>query len=874
MAKSDFQSKAELQDYLNGLREIDAQYKKLNAEAKKLADVPGGAKQQVQQQLRDLRIQSDSHKEILASIKLATKELNDFEKTQEKLAKTTSKVTDELKKQTEQLESQENRVKTLTTDFDEIDGLQNSITSNYGKQYGEVKAIQKKIDGTKALISGIGELIKKDGKAYGDQLDTILDIAEQYKGMPQTFATLSKERKLGLISEKQMVQQLKRHQDEFEEMVSKLQLTNAETEKLVELFKQLNVENAAFNKPIEQKSQVKSAAAAFITQSPLGQAPIIGETVSKGTESLFSDDKVAAASMVGLAFIATKALATLAAVRKTTEGGNVMDTYVGVERQFDAYINNIDLEIEARKKILELQSGFIERSTLFDFNTELLQMGNEFNQISKISLFGGDLGEMPYLTEQMQLAGIGTETVVGALNDLSKTANIGIFPKLAANAAVFAKKMGISTSELGTQIGLYRRLNKVGGAQAMTGVQASISTGTIDPTTFSADMADASKLAAFYNIKSYEALTKQVKAVRMMGSSFAEIAEDGKNMVLNYKDSIKGEMELSAMLGERVDLSEIRALLAAKDFEGAQKAFNATGLAEKASGNMFTADLLQKVVGASIQAGGLAPKYEGGQSVNSPSNAEFLAAKQAATGNMKLEGARIDARQSIIQLQAEDLQRGLNTLLGGDEILAQLEMTKVGTELNKFMAVSGQQLVDVFNPMNWGSNFMTISEGLTNNNGRFAQTNDSYISNSRANNQGIGLGSTSNGMNSLNSFDKTGKIAQGTGGAGYKMGNTSTPSTGKGIDYFTKSPLQQQEVIKVAKMQDEKLKELNSKNETSIQLLKSLRDLTAIMMDPERAKDFNVQLSMDGKQIHNVLIRSTEKLEGTQRGGGVSFATK
>jgi hypothetical protein len=74
-------------------------------------------------------------------------------------------------------------------------------------------------------------------------------------------------------------------------------------------------------------------------------------------------------------------------------------------------------------------------------------------------------------------------------------------------------------------------------------------------------------------------------------------------------------------------------------------------------------------------------------------------------------------------------------------------------------------------------------------------------------------------------------------------------------------------------MQDAKLKELNSKNETSIQLLKSLRDLTAIMMDPDRAKDFNVQLNMDGKQIHNVLIRNTENLKGTTK-GGVTFATK
>ena len=85
MAKSDFGSKQELQEYLAGLKQIDAQYKILNAEAKKLADVPGGAKEQVKQQLRDLQIQYDTHKEILASIKIAQKELDSFNNTQKKI---------------------------------------------------------------------------------------------------------------------------------------------------------------------------------------------------------------------------------------------------------------------------------------------------------------------------------------------------------------------------------------------------------------------------------------------------------------------------------------------------------------------------------------------------------------------------------------------------------------------------------------------------------------------------------------------------------------------------------------------------------------------------------------------------------------------
>jgi len=877
MAKSDFGNKQELQEYLAGLKQVDAQYKILNAEAKKFRDIPGGAKNQVKQQLRDLQSQYDTHKEILASIKLATKELADFEKTQQKLVKTTSKVTDELKKQTESIGEQERRINDLAGDFNEIDGLQNSITSNYGKQYGEVKAIQKKIDGTKELISGISELIKQDSKVYGDQLDKILDIAEQYKGMPQTFATLSKERKLGLISEKQMSQQLKRHQDEFDEMVSKLQLTNAETEKLVELFKQLNVENAAFNKPIAQKSELKSGANALITQSPLGNAPIVGSSIAKTSETIFSEDKVMAASLIGLGFLAAKATATLAAIRTTSPGGDkgdVMETYVGVERSYDALIKNIDLEIEAREKILALQSEFVQRDALFDFSTQLKQMGNEFNQISKISLFGGDLGKMPYLTDQMQLAGVGVESVVSAIHDLSKDSNLGIFPQLAANAAVFAKKLGISTSELSSQMGLYRRLNKTGGQQAYGGVTNTLSsTGGINPVDVSMEMANASKMAMTYNIRSYEALAKQVMAAKQLGVSWSQIAEDGRNMVLNYKDTIKGEMELSAMLGERVDLSEVMSLINSNQVVAAQKAFNATGLAEKARGQgLIAQQKLQSIVGENIYAGAFAAPLQTGQSANIKSNADFLAATQMTNANLKITGATIDASQSIIKLQAEDLQRGLNTLIGADKIAAELQLTKTGEELNKFMAVSMHELTDVIkHPLNSIDAILGFTGGLAGSD-RYAQTNRDYIANSRAYSNGIGLAADESGTKSQKIFDANGKLINSSINVN-KTPSVGLSTTGKGIDYLSKVPNQQEQVIEASKIQQQQLENLNSHTETSIELLKSLRDLTAIMLDPDRKKDFNVQLNMDGKQIKNVLIRNNQRDLGTTR-DGLTFSTQ
>jgi hypothetical protein len=91
------------------------------------------------------------------------------------------------------------------------------------------------------------------------------------------------------------------------------------------------------------------------------------------------------------------------------------------------------------------------------------------------------------------------------------------------------------------------------------------------------EIAEASKDALSYQIKSGPALAKQVAYAKSLGVNFGDIAKAGKSMVMNYKDSIKNEMQLSAMLGKNVDLSEVRAKFASGDTEGAMKSLQAQG---------------------------------------------------------------------------------------------------------------------------------------------------------------------------------------------------------------------------------------------------------------------------------------------------------
>jgi hypothetical protein len=124
-------------------------------------------------------------------------------------------------------------------------------------------------------------------------------------------------------------------------------------------------------------------------------------------------------------------------------------------------------------------------------------------------------------------------------------------------------------------------------------------------------------------------------------------------MVMNYKDSIKNEMQLSAMLGKNVDLSEVRAKFASGDTKGAQEALKAQGL-DPASMDMFQQEQLSQALGgldltsiskiatgtgkdASLSAG----NAKGG-------NQEFLTKTQSAEATLSQQSANISATTAIL----------------------------------------------------------------------------------------------------------------------------------------------------------------------------------------------------------------------------------
>ena len=836
MAKSNSKEQQEELDFLKKQRESYESAIKTIREFNKASQA---RRSEMQKDLVEARKMKESFEEQFKSLKNINTLI-------EKTAKGFSNMTDELS-------DQQKRIQDLGRDWEEIEDLQTSITSEYAKQYGDLGAIQKKIDGTKAIIGSISGLLDKNSDSYGDQLEKILDVAEAYKSFPATFATLNRQVKQKQITEAQMVEMLKDNLSDFDEMVSKIKIVNDETAEIVELFKILNGEQSAFNKAGEQKGKLKENANALITESPFAAAPIVGSAITKSSESLFSAQKLSTASMIGLGFIIAKALGSLGVIMNAVKNSDaeIRNSFKGRERAYEAFEKQLDLEIQSQERLVELQGGYTSRFAQFDFQTELGQMAIEFDKISKTAFFGSGLGSVSYAKDELMLAGINAQTIASSMSDMSMGANSGM-QLLGEQVAVFSTKTGIASSEVASLTGLFRMLNKTGGADAFKNLEESLSGVGLEGfnvADIASELQNSSELALQYNIKNSAQLVKQVKNVKEMGGSFAKIAEAGKSMVLNYKDSISKEMELSAMLGENVDLSEARALFAAGRSDEAFGVLKSSGLLEKAqSQGLFAVQALQAAMGGMDLTQMAGQTYETGPKTGIASNQQFLSTLKSATETQKIESANFDVGRAIIRLTRQDLEQGLIYDIGQSANITRLELTKMGVAISKFVDVELQTLIGaVTNP------FGTL-KGAYNLVSRQGQTFPTNIREAVRANSGItefipgasGVSSTQAGISNLT-----------PGGQKYSF------ATAKKLEESAKAQttsLDSQENL--LKSSDTSLKMINAQSTLQTQLLQNIQALTVATSNLGTMALGDMRLLLDGKEVKSRI----EKLSIREKG--------
>jgi uncharacterized protein YukE len=859
MAKSDFGNKQELQEYLKSLKEIDAQYKNLNRQAKQLADTPGKARAEIQRQLKELEKQNDSHKEILASIKRAQKELDGFKNTQQKISKEAKKtadvlgdVTDELKEQNKQLLDQQKRIKDLGENWEEIDDLQTSIANGYHNQYGDVSAIQKKIDGTKALMGGISSILQQHGNSYDKNTNKILEAAELWKDTSIMAADFRKQLKKGNITEEEHVRALKEQLDDYDEMISKIKITDEETAKLVETMKKMSDEQRAYVNIQSNKVETKKGLGALGDSAISGAPAPIGNLYQAGKQlsNAFSKGEIMTAALVAGVYGFQKALAYSKSLEEIQFNGGTKniskDNIIYKQRMYEA--NEQLIAMDASIKEIDVQLGknlartnFVKTFAAFDFDTKMKGLVLQFDKASKTAFFGQGLGSVSYAKDQLELAGISAEKIVQSSKALSTGANSGI-QSIADDAAVFATRAQMGDEELASMLLAFRRMDGVSSKTALNTAQFAQSiafANGINPGDFMSEMANASEAAMDYNIQSGKSLIEQVKNVKLLGGSFDKIAEAGKSMVLNYKDGIKAEMTLGAILGENVDLSQVRALFAANRVDEAAAAFKATGLAQKAQAKgQFAVQALKGAAPEGLYDMAINPDYEKGKTTTVTQNA--TSANQQFLSAFKGANLTFEIGSAVLNITREAERK---TMKGGEADLVSAYFTSgelldnyvrgIQNQIDKYTDIEISSIKKSFNPFNSFSN--------------------------------IGKTKTLRGANDVKLFssddiDRNSNIYYPP--AESKSSSVPSINLKKIADTSTKSD------AKLANIDTE-----TKRNNTLTENIQTLTTMMVKMMDPMNKNGFlqnNIKLFLDGKEVTKTVIRNTVDSTGMNKNAKIA----
>ena len=859
MANGDFGSKQELQEYLAGLKQIDAQYRSLNKQAKELANTPGNAREAIKKQLKELKEQNDTHKEILDSIKRAQKELDSFSNTQEKITRQSKKSADAFED--------------MVDSFGELEGLQHSISTQFGKNHVQTKAMEAVVEKTKAQYNGIKSILNNTSDIQQHQKDSIENALEIYKNFPVTVADLNKELKRGKIDQEGVNSAIIATVHEYSDFVNQLDTSNETIalikQRLEDVLPTMDKFKTAAQASKKEFENIDAAAAGlnFLGGGVAGGSALIS-SAAEIRKNMLSGTDLKQMTLVGAVIGAVELQAQLQGTAlAAARADNAIE---------EAFLN---AQLEIVETGLALRNFLPDKKALIEFKYELRGMTEEFKAASSTAFFGADLGSVPYVTAQLQLAGISASTLASAVTDLATNANTGI-RDLGYQVAVFAASSGIASSEFGSIMGYFRMLDKSKGMDAMVDVQKELRKSAkegFNPADIAGDLKDAGALALEYNIKSGKELVRQVKSVREMGASWAKISEAGKSMVLNYKDSISKEMELSAMLGENVDLSEIRAKFMMGDTPGALADLKSSGLLEKAqSQGMFAIQALSGALGGMDLQQLAAGEYEK-DSFKMPTNQEFLNKLTEAQKNLRIQNARITIEKQ------QEMATGYNVIetaiLRGDKKAIEIAGKIIQQDAQNFLKEQAAKLgagadlfIDQYNfirDLIPGGNLLPEGGSIT-----------QYIAKKAgAYSKSLGRDYNKSPYYSQDNIQKYEYLPGITPISSTEAGiRNLTPGSGQKFSFETANKIQeaQKNQQKIANNSDtqskslmvagKSLQSIDAQNILQTQLLQNIQALTAATSNLANMGMSDIKLLLDGKEVKSRIEKIAIQEKGKMRG--------
>ena len=494
--------------------------------------------------------------------------------------------------------------KRLTNSLSNMEDFSDSVSSLgqfIGKNNKLFETMNILADDMSSSMDSISQAMKHDLLNGASKFKKeVFKTADAYKNFGNTVATSTKKLIKQQITTSQYNQSVLDGYEDLEEQIDRVE---ASIESLTGQSKQFAKETLSQLKNAKERTEAFAAAAEKSKKNLEGMGFAIDTVASNGIPAmneLGGVIKSAAEGGMGLTLAFAALGAALGKVAYDTGlFGDKLKTIAGYDKkiaglkgQIDAINQQVNLGIFGGR-------NFVKESAILDFSNTVTQMGIEFETASRTALFGKSLGGVGYGAAQLQMAGISAETIATAMKDASSTMGSNVGGKFGADMAILAARTGQTSEGIASISDTFMRLGGVSKETAINmqeGLRTMADQANINLGSLMEDVAEASKDALSYQLKSPAALAKAATFAQTLGTKFTDIANAGKSMVLNYKDSIKAEMSLSAMLGKRVDLSQVRALFAAGKTEDAIKALKAQGL-DPSKMNMFQQEALKNATG-------------------------------------------------------------------------------------------------------------------------------------------------------------------------------------------------------------------------------------------------------------------------------------
>ena len=545
--------------------------------------------------LADIALQKQ---QAQADLDASKKSDADYDK-KEKRLKNLIQLEEKLKKNQEtQLRLQEQSLNNV----EELESSTRSLGVSMGKNNKVFKGFQlttSSISGTLQTVSLKMKNLGPDAKEFKKE---IFKTADATKSLGKAIIENTNKLKKGRITQEQYNASIIDYYENLEDQIETLEgsltgLTGASkknAEAILATFKAEKTTLEAAAKAAEKSTAAMKGLDFATSQFAATGVPAMSE-FGEVLKTAMNGGKGLTLAMAGLGAAAGKALYDL---------GLVGDK-IGTIAKYDAQIATSQAKIDGSLMKFDLGQGkkgdknFVAMEASMDAAASLTQMAIEFKSASKTALFGKGLGSVGYGAGQLQLAGISAETIATSMKDATSTMGSNVSAKFGADIAVLAKRTGQTSEGIASITDAFMRTGNVSAETALNmqeGLRAMADQAGINLGALMEDVAAASKDALSYQLKSPNAIAKAATFAQSLGVKFTDIAEAGKNMVLNYKDSIKAEMGLSAMLGRRVDLSQVRAKFAAGDQKGALAALKAQGL-DPSKMNQFQQEQLKNATG-------------------------------------------------------------------------------------------------------------------------------------------------------------------------------------------------------------------------------------------------------------------------------------